>query len=133
MRATRRRWRHSSTASAFEVTEALVVEGFLAKGPTGRLLPGKSFDPLTIQVPDEMLAILPAGVDTRTLRVQDDSMSDKGILSGDYLVLMPAEHAEKGAYVLSKGSKLAVADATQPIAAGWKLEGRLVAQFRSYQ
>jgi hypothetical protein len=121
---------YSSTASAHDVTQELVAEGFLAKGPTGRLLPGRSFEQGVIQVPVELLAVLPAGVATRVLHVPDDSMVDAGIWRGDYLVVMPDSEGIAGLYVLSKAKKLAIGDQTL---AGWKVEGRLVAQFRSYR
>jgi SOS-response transcriptional repressor LexA len=120
---------YSSTGSAFEVTEALVKEGFLAKNASGRLLPGKTFQLPTVLVPPEMLAMLPPGTEFKVLRMPDASLADAGVLEGDCLVAAPALTVESGHLVLSKGKALTVS--SEPLA-GWKVEGYLVAQFRSY-
>lgn len=120
---------YSSTGSAFEVTEALVKEGFLAKNASGRLLPGKTFQLPTVLVPPEMLAMLPPGTAFKVLRMPDASLVDAGVLEGDCLVVAPVLTAESGHLVLSRGRELIVSAEPRD---GWNVEGYLVAQFRSY-
>lgn len=120
---------YTSPASAFDVTQALVAAQFLTKGPSGRLLPGALFERPMATVPEEMLAILPEGKTTRALRVPDDSLIDAGILAGDFLVVVEADSASAGHFVLTKGTKLTV---REDLVEGWSVEGRLVGQFRGY-
>ncbi|KQY82315.1 LexA family transcriptional regulator [Pelomonas sp. Root1444] len=121
---------YSAPSSAFELTEPLVAAGFLAKSPSGRLLPGPKFQAPKALVPDEMLALLPAGVKPTVVRVTDDSMVDAGILEGDSLVVIPFEDDAHGLVVQKQRGRLLVSE--QPTK-GWSMVGRLVAQFRSYR
>jgi len=123
---------YSSTASAFEVTEALVEEGFLRKSASGRLLPGPTFE-FSADGPDlpaELAALLPPGKVVRLLAVRDGSLQGDGILKGDFLVVVGDGTPGYELLVLSKGRKLRLATALDE---GWTSEGRLVAQFRSYR
>lgn len=120
---------YASTSSAFAITEALVEEGFLSKSPGGRLLPGPMFKQPSVLVPPEMLAMLPPGYACKVLRVSDASMVDAGVLEGDALVVAPELPDASGHLVVSKAGVLAIVTAPPK---GWTVEGRLVAQFRSY-
>jgi DNA-binding IclR family transcriptional regulator len=121
---------YSAPSSAFELTEPLVAAGFLAKSPSGRLLPGPKFHEPKVLVPDEMLALLPAGVKPTVVRVPDDSMVDAGILEGDSLVVVPYDADAPGLVVQKQKGRLLVS--AEPTT-GWTIVGHLVAQFRSYR
>ena len=121
---------YSAPSSAFELTEPLVAAGFLSKSPSGRLLPGPHFHVPKVLVPDEMLALLPVGVEPTVLRMPDDSMVDAGILEGDSLVVVPYDAEAPGLIVQKQKRRLLVsAEPTK----SWTIVGHLVAQFRSYR
>lgn len=122
---------YSAVSSAHEVTTALVGEGFLNRSDRGgRLLPGPTFVPRALGMPPELEAALPLGEKLKVLQVPDDELRESGILRGDYLIVVVGATDSSEPLVLSKGGSLTL---SQTAKAGWKSEGRLVVQFRSYR
>jgi hypothetical protein len=122
---------YSSVSSAHDVAKALIKAGFLNRADRGgRLLPGPAFVPRALGMPPELESALPLGKELRVLQVPDDSLQSSSILRGDHLVMTSHKDAGLEPLVLSKGGSLQLSQAPK---AGWKVEGRLVLQFRSYR
>jgi SOS-response transcriptional repressor LexA len=130
---------YRSTSSAHNTVKALVREAFLAQEERGgRLLPGpqfvrptaKQFTSVIPQIPPELAAVLPAGVELNVLEVPNDSLAEHAILVGDMLVLAPPARTDLSDQLLQqKGVVLAIAGSRKP---GWRALGVLVAQFRKH-
>lgn len=132
---------YQSTSSAHHTVMGLVKTGYLAQAERGgRLLPGPGFGqgareavfaPIEPEIPEAILKTLPAGVNFWVLRVEDDTLAGEAIRAGDLLVLAPLEHIDlSDLLVHRRGSRIAISPVPK---AGWKAQGVLVAQFRSYR
>jgi SOS-response transcriptional repressor LexA len=132
---------YHSTSSAHHTVMGLVKSGYLAQAERGgRLLPGPGFGrmardavspPTAPEIPEAILQTLPAGVSFRVLRVEDDSLASEAIRAGDLLVLAPLERTDlSDLLVLQRGSRIFISPSRK---AGWKAQGVLIAQFRSYR
>lgn len=132
---------YQSTSSAHHTVMGLVKVGYLAQEERGgRLLPGPGFGRMATDavsqstapaIPEAILQTLPAGVSFWVLRVEDDTLACEAIRAGDLLVLAPLERTDlNDLLVHQRGSRIALSPERK---AGWKAQGVLVAQFRSYR
>lgn len=125
---------YSSVSSAHKVALNLVRGGFLAKDDTGHLRPGPAFVGRTLTasgIPLELCDVLPPGVKLSVVRAHGDFDPVHGIRHGDYLILAPADRADLGTlFLASRGSRQRLVESS--VTSGWRTEGVLVAQFRSY-